>query len=193
MKRLLIIAGLMLACLLRATPAMAQDQEAALFAGYSFMRVDQDGADDGNTHGGEVDYTYFLDRRFGFTLSASGHWGDLDAAPNVAGADAVDFRQYTFLVGPHAVLHRSLTSEIGVRALGGAAWRRLDTKIGGIRLADDTDPAWAIQAHVDFRLSDHIWLRALQPSVVWTRFDGKTRANWRVTVGLTLLSGEILQ
>lgn len=193
MKKFLMVAGLATASMLFAGPVLAQDQEAALFAGYSFMRVSQDFAEDGNTHGGEIDYTYFMDRRFGFTLSASGHWGAIDAAPNVFGAAGIDTRQYTFLAGPHAVLHRGLTSEIGLRALGGAAWRTDRTQAGGLLVSEETVFAWAVQAHLDFRLSDRVWLRALQPSVVWTRFGDRTQMNWRVAIGLTLLSGEILQ
>ena len=106
MKKIPFSTAVIAAALLLPAGAHAQttDQEASLFAGYSYMQIAQDGADGGGTHGIIADYTYFMDRRFGFVLSAAANWGNVDAGENFFNIPEVTVRQYTFLAGPHATL-----------------------------------------------------------------------------------------
>jgi len=173
--------------------AQSNDQEASLFVGYSYMQIDQNNADGGGTHGIIADYTYFMDRRFGFVVSAAANWGNVDAAENFFKLPEVTVRQYTFLAGPHATLWRTLTSELGLRAMAGAARRKSDGVNNGIDFSDEWAFATGAEAHLDFRLSDRIWLRALQPAALWTNFGDSWQFNWRVSAGLVLIAGEILQ
>ncbi len=195
MKKLLILIVLVTAGAFLAVPAWAQqDQEAALFGGYSLLRLNQgDDLDKATIHGFVVDYTYFMDRRFGFVVSGSYHKGPADAGVDVFGTPEFDFRGYTLLAGPHAVLWRGHTSEAGLRALAGAGWRRFQTADGGVDVSDDVDFTWAIEAHLDLRLSDNIWLRVLQPAIVRTRFNDVKRTDYRLSIGLVLHAGSILQ
>lgn len=195
MKKIAFSTAVIAAALLSPAGAHAQttDQEASLFAGYSFMQIAQDGADGGGTHGIIADYTYFMDRRFGFVLSAAANWGNVDAGENFFKIPEVTVRQYTFLAGPHATLWRTLTSELGVRALAGAAWRKRDGLNTGIDISSDWAFATGAEAHLDFRLSDGIWLRAVQPAALWTNFGDRWQFSWRVSAGIVLRAGEILQ
>ncbi len=195
MKKLLILMVLATAGAFLAPPAWAQqDQEAALFGGYSLLRLNQrDNVERATIHGFVADYTYFMDRRFGFVVSGTYHKGPTDASTNAFGVPEFDFRQYTLLAGPHAVLWRGHTSEAGLRALAGAGWRRFRTSDGGVEVSDNVEFTWAIEAHLDVRLSDHIWLRALQPAIVRTQFNDIKRTDYRLSIGLVLHAGNILQ
>lgn len=195
MKKFVFSTVVIATALMLPAAALAQttDQEASLFVGYSYLQVDQNKADSGGTHGIIADYTYFMDRRFGFVLSAAANWGDLDAGENFFKIPEVTLRQYTFLVGPHATLWRTLTSELGVRAMAGAASRMRDGANSGIDFGDQWAFATAAEAHLDFRLSDRIWLRAIQPTALWTNFGDSWQFNWRVSAGFVLRAGEILQ
>ncbi len=173
--------------------AQTSDQEASLFLGYSYLEVDQNDADSGGTHGVIADYTYFMDRRFGFVVNAAVNWGNVAAPPNIFTISEVRLRQSTFLVGPHATLWRTLTSEFGVRGLAGAAWRKGDGIDNGIDFSDEWAFATGAEAHLDFRLSDNLWLRAAQPAALWTNFGDRWQFNWRVSAGFVLRAGEILQ
>lgn len=195
MKRIVFSTVVITAALILPAVAHAQtaDQEAALFVGYSYLRVDQNDAESGGAHGVVADYTYFMDRRFGFVLSAAANWGNVDAAENVFKIPEVTVRQSTFLGGPHATLWRTLTSELGVRALAGAAWRKSYGVNSSIEVSDEWAFAAGAEAHLDFRLSDKIWLRALQPAALWTNFGDRWQFNWRVSAGFVLRAGQILQ
>lgn len=195
MKKIVFSTVLAAAALTAPAVAHAQtsDQEAALFVGYSYLQLDQNDADGGGTHGIVADYTYFMDRRFGFVLSAAANWGNVDAAANFFKIPEVTMRQYTFLVGPHATLWRTLTSEMGVRALAGTAWRKSEGTNTGIDFSDEWAFATGVEAHLDFRLSDRIWLRAIQPAALWTNFGDRWQFNWRVSAGFVLHAGDILQ
>ncbi len=195
MKKFVFSTVVIATALMLPAAALAQttDQEASLFVGYSYLQVDQNKADGGGTHGIIADYTYFMDRRFGFVLSAAANWGDVDAGENFFKIPEVTLRQYTFLVGPHATLWRTLTSELGVRAMAGAASRTRDGANSGIDFGDQWAFATAAEAHLDFRLSDRIWIRAIQPTALWTNFGDSWQFNWRVSAGFVLRAGEILQ
>ncbi len=73
MKRLVWAVLFSTPMLLLASPAQAQDPEGTLYFGYSYFRVDLENAEEGDAHGIEADYTYFLERHVGFTVSASVH------------------------------------------------------------------------------------------------------------------------
>lgn len=195
MKKIVFSTVVIATALMLPATALAQttDQEAALFVGYSYMQVDQNDADSGGTHGFIADYTYFMDRRFGFVLSAAANWGNVDAGENFFKIPEVTVRQYTFLAGPHATLWRTLTSELGLRAMAGVANRRSDATNTGIDFGNEWAFATAAEAHLDFRLSDRIWLRAIQPTALWTNFGDSWQFNWRVSAGFVLRAGEILQ
>ncbi len=193
MKKLLMLTVLATAGALLASPAWAQqDQEAALFGGYSLLRLNQgEDQDRATLHGFVADYTYFMDRRFGFVVSGSYHRGPVDAGTNGLGGSELNFRQYTVLAGPHAVLRRTHTSELGLRALAGAGWRRFSD--AGLELSNNVEFTWAVEAHLDLRLSDNLWLRVLQPGIVGTKFNDVRRTDYRLSVGLVLHGGSILQ
>ena len=195
MKKIIFSTLLVATALTLPAVAVAQttDQEASLFIGYSYLQLDQNGADSGGTHGIIADYTYYMDRRFGFVVSAAANWGNVDAGANFLEIPEVTARQYTFLAGPHATLWRTLTSELGVRAMAGAASRKRDAAISGIDFGEQWAFATAAEAHLDFRLSDRIWLRAIQPTALWTNFGDSWQFNWRVSAGFVLRAGEILQ
>ncbi|NKB87814.1 MAG: outer membrane beta-barrel protein [Acidobacteria bacterium] len=197
MKKALLLSALSAVVLSLAVPVAAQtrDQEAAFFLGYSYMNfeVEEEDGNRGGSHGVTADYTYLMDRRFGFVVSAAVNWGSADSKTNPFEITGTDVRQSTFLVGPHATLWRTLTSEFGIRALAGAAWRTREGSNTGIEIGDEWGFAAGANAHLDFRLSDHIWLRAIQPGVEWTRFNDRWQMNWRISAGFVLQAGEILQ
>ena len=194
MKRLLLALLAATPLLLIAEPAAAQsDPAGSLFIGYSYLRVNLEDADEGDAHGAEVDYTFYMVRRVGFTLSASAHWGNLDAFDNDFNVPDFEARQLTFLAGPQFVLWRGLTTEGGLRGMIGVTNRRLDTQIGSIRVSDEWKFTAAGSFNFDVRLSDRVWWRVLQPSVLFYKFGEDLQADYRIATGLVLRGGEILQ
>ena len=137
--------------------------------------------------------TYYANGRVGFTISASGHWGTVPAGPNIFGVSEYELQDVFLLAGPQFVLWRGHVTEIGLEALAGVAWRKLDTSFSGASVLDDNSLAFGGSLHVDVRLTDNVWLRALEPSVVATKYGDQWRGNLRVSIGLVLRSGEILQ
>lgn len=194
MRTLTIAALAAVPLLLLASPAHAQtDPEATLLVGYSYLRVGMDGDAGGDAHGAEAAYTYYLDRRFGFTVSGAGYWGTIDAPPNVLVVGEFDIRQVTVMAGPTFVVWRGLTSELDLTLLGGAAWRELEAAGFGAQLSSEWEPAFGAHLNLDLRVADHIWVRAAQPGVLLTRFNDDWRADFRISIGLVLRAGEILQ
>lgn len=193
LKRVLTALVATFPLLLLAAPALAQtDPQATLFVGYSHLRTDVGSNDDG-AHGIEVDYTYFGNRQFGFRLSAAGNWGSVPAPPNAFVVSEFKLEQYTFLAGPTAVLLRTMTTEVDASVLGGAAKRTLEAGDFGPRVSEQWGPVIAATVNLDFRLADQVWLRAVQPAVLFTRLDDEWQTDFRVGVGLVLRAGEILQ
>lgn len=189
MKRLLAAVLALVPMLLVARPAAAQTApEATLFIGYSYLRTDV-GADDGGTHGVHGEYTYFFDRRMGFTLSASGYWGTLDAPPNAFVVDQFDLRQLTLLGGPAFMVWRGTSSELDVSLFGGAARRTIDAAGFDGHVSRDWGAAAGANLSLDFRVGDRVWIRALEPGVLFTNFGSEWQTDLRVAVGLVLRAG----
>lgn len=193
MKRLIVVALLLAPIVLVSGEALAQiDPEAKLFLGYSYLRVEIDDADEGDAHGGQLEYTYYLNRRAGFTLSAAGHWGTVDAPPNIFVVSQFDLQQVTLMAGPTLVLARSNTVDLELSLLGGAVKRTLEVPGFGSTVADEWDPALGANLTLDLRLSDGIWLRAAQPGVIFARFGDRWETDYRLAVGLVIRSGSII-
>ena len=194
MKRLVWATLLSAPLLLLATPAHAQqDPQGSLYFGYSYFRVDLPGAQEDDTHGLEADYTYFLQRRIGFVVSGSIHWGTLPAPTNPFQVRLADTRQISVLAGPHFVLGRGLTWEAGLRLLAGATNRRLDSDAGGIKLLDQWKFTAASTLLLEFRLADKIRVRVPQATVLFYNWEPDWTADWRIGAGIVIRGGEILQ
>ena len=124
------------------------------------------------------------------TGSSAKNWDTVDSSENVFEIPESAVRHYTFLAGPHATLWRTLTSESGLRAMAGTAWRKREGKHTGIDLGDEWAFATGVEAHLDIRLSDWIWLRAVQPTALWTNFGDQWQFNWRVSAGFVVRAGD---
>ena len=193
MKRWIVVALLLLPFAFVSDEAFAQiDPEAKLFLGYSYLRAEVDDADEGDAHGGQVEYTYYLNRRAGFTISAAGHWGTLEAPPNIFVVGAFDLEQIPLMAGPTFVVARSNTVDLELSLLGGALKRSLEVPGFGNSVRDDWDPALGANLALDLRLGDRVWLRAAQPGVIFVRSGDRWETDYRIAVGLVIRSGSII-
>src|SRR5262249_13247911 len=94
MRKLFFIATLLLAL-----PLVAQAQDtpkAEIFGGYSYLRFNPDGIDDGlDLHGWNASAAVNFTSYAGIVADFSGHYGDITFT-----AGSVDLSGYLFLVGP---------------------------------------------------------------------------------------------
>ena len=108
-----------------AAPAAAQaPPRAELFGGYSYLSYESPDGSDDEAHGVEADYTYYLDGRWGFVVSASAHWGTQSVAFGSV-LNGLDVQQTAFLGGVRAKVYTSNRAAVGLAALVGVTRREI--------------------------------------------------------------------
>lgn len=179
MKRLLVLAGLLLLLPVYAS-AQSEHPKAEVYAGYSYVRVDDDngGID---LHGWNVSVTGNFTRHFGLVADFGGGYGSATVGPGVK----PDLEYYSFLTGPRLYLRRERVSPF-VHALFGVV-RRNDVKLSGVTLVpSDSAFAVALGGGVDIKVADRVAFRLFQADYFLTRFISETQNNLRVSTGLVL-------
>jgi hypothetical protein len=78
-----------------------------------------------------------------------------------------------------------MTRRVGFVMSAAVNWRSIDV---GDEFRDEWAVATGAEAHLDLRLSGRVWLRAIQPSALWTNFGNQWQFNWRVAAGFVLRS-----
>ena len=178
MRRVLCILALVAVA---ALPAAAQGPKAEVFGGYSYVRVNPGGGDNGiNLNGWNASVTGNLNDWFGITADFGGSYG----SPNVGGTQ-VDTNAHTFLFGPR-IKARGDKVEPFAHALFGAA--RVEGSALGISISD-SGFGMALGGGLDWKANDAISIRLGQFDYLMTRIGGDNQNNFRFSTGIVFRFG----
>jgi Outer membrane protein beta-barrel domain len=191
MRKLFLMAALTLAL-----PIVALAQESPrteIFAGYSYLRLDDDFNDDRDFNGWTVSVNQTIFKKyFGIKADVSGYQGNtmLGLTPRT------DLNKFLFLIGPQLTLRKSEMFQPFAHVLVGAARITVDNDTLGVNF-EDTGFALAVGGGLDVKaLSSKLSVRLFQADYVLTRFDnavGDTvnSNNFRASAGIVLRLGSV--
>jgi outer membrane protein W len=148
---------LLLAALLLAGPAVAQDQRFAVRFGFILVEPTGDTTDNGvtrelNTKGGvEADFEWYFHPRVGLEVASLGS-ANVDVRDDGDTVAGITFSSITLGINGHAVRSEKVDFALGILA-GGATYG--DFEVEGSTATFDTksDTAWGAQAFVDMSVS----------------------------------------
>jgi outer membrane protein OmpA-like peptidoglycan-associated protein/opacity protein-like surface antigen len=176
--------------LMLALPAMAQNQsapKAEIFAGYSYLKIDESlsgaaaGADTSVPAGFNVDLAFNPTRLFGFVIDFQGHFKDFDDP-----GGTIDARTISLHFGPRLKL-RSGRAEPFVHGLFG--FTNLHAEQGGVELASESAFSAKLGGGLDVVVSDHLALRLGEFNYYLTRFADTRQNNYTFSTGLVFRLG----
>jgi hypothetical protein len=185
-----------MAALTLALPIVALAQESPrteIFAGYSYLRLDDDFNDDRDFNGWNVSVNQTIFKKyFGIKADISGYQGNT----MVGLTPRTDLNKFLFLIGPQLTLRKSERFQPFAHALVGAARITVDNDTLGVNF-EDTGFAFAVGGGLDVKaLSSKLSVRLFQADYVLTRFDnavGDTvnSNNFRASAGIVLRLGSV--
>src|SRR5262245_5327074 len=191
MRKLFLMAALTLAL-----PIVGLAQESPrteIFAGYSYLRLDDDFNDDRDFNGWTVSVNQTIFKKyFGIKADISGYQGNT----LVGLTPRTDLNKFLFLIGPQLTLRKSERFQPFAHALVGAARITVDNDTLGVDF-EDTGFAFAVGGGLDVKaLSSKLSVRLFQADYVLTRFDnavGDTvnSNNFRASAGIVLRLGSV--
>ena len=187
-----------------------------MFGGYSYLGVTEPSRTllkSTNLNGWDASIKLNLTRKVGLVADFSGHYGQRGQNPfvfNSLTGDRMtvevtpgDFRQHTFLLGPEVRLLKRDRLSVNARALMGVA--HTNTLILKFRRnpfptnTQRSDPsangfAASFGGSVDYRITDRLSYRLVQPELLLTRSGGRDTGTWnqysfRLSTGLVFTSG----
>ncbi len=200
------------------TGLFAQDAPMVeLFGGYSYFLLAQEsdsGLTAANLNGWDASVKLNVRPRVGIVADFSGNYGERRMTPTqfqTRKTKPGGFRQHTILFGPEIRAFTNARLNVNVRALIGAAY--VETLILPLRepfqpppdLLGNPQPVvtefrigggkpltGALGGSVDFRISDRLYYRILQPEFVVINLGGVVnRLNLRVSTGIVFTFGAL--
>jgi hypothetical protein len=161
----------LLAAVFTLTPAHAQpDEPNEVYGGISYLRSNLGGGFQGGNHAGwHFSFSRWVSDRFALVGDASGHYGTVQY-PEVAQIGSADANIHQILAGPKARIYSrenwTVTGHLllGIsraRASAGRPFQQSPFEF----TATDTDFAATLGGALDYRVTDRISLRVLQPDV----------------------------
>lgn len=199
--------ALSLLCLFSLSIAAQDNTKAEFFAGYSLIRTDAETVDLAAFGAPGVTATQRAATLNGFTLAISynpaswigivgdfgGYYGTQQFRVQAGGSTAtVGARTevYSLLFGPQFYARGSRATVFG-HALAGLAYGDQRATVAGSPIStSSTSFAFGAGGGVDVRLGPRASVRALQADVIWTRFEGLTRPNLRLSAGIVFRNGD---
>lgn len=172
---------LVLAFVLMSVGALAQSEtpKAEIFAGFSFMRLDDEGASallptDVSLKrwypGWNAELQINANRWFGIVADFSGHYGTPLSGTGVAGLDIPSVHFYNFLFGP-VVTYRGERFQPFVHALFGVNRASVSDSVFTPGGGSDSAFAIALGGGLDVKLSRHVAFRLIQMDLLRTNHD----------------------
>jgi len=162
-------------------PAAAQEMPRyQVFGGYSYWRFDSPSLGFANTselNGGKISAAFNLTRLFGVVGEVSGGWGPL-------------VRAYDAVIGPQISYPRGRTVFFGQLMFGKAKSRVAiqGEPNGG---TSSTGRAFNLAGGVDYEISSHFSIRAVQVDYLSTHTFDKDQSNLRFSAGLVYHFGRV--
>jgi hypothetical protein len=192
-----------------------------LFGGYSYFGAGSTtsatafGLDTANLNGWNAAAKINVTPRLGLLADFSGHYGDRGITVPVGSNPTLQpkpghMRQHTFLFGPEACLLTKKRVAVNVRALAGVANR--NTLVAPLALPIESTPplignpvapitqlsfsggngfAASFGGSIEYRITDRLAYRLIQPELLLTRFGGSTQADVRISTGIVFRFGTL--
>ena len=174
--------------------AQDKDKRFEVFAGYSYMRIDDHKSNNpidhvGSLNGFEVAVTGFITKRFGITGDFStGFAGGTEAV--TGGSLRFSSSNFSFYAGPHYRFTNSSRVTPFVHALAGASNNRFNYDFtpttGGLAHVSQssTDFAMALGGGLDVRVHKRVKIRLFQIDYNPSWLFDQTQHNFRIGVGI---------
>jgi opacity protein-like surface antigen len=165
--------------------AQSGTPKAELFGGFSYVRVDADEGDNRNLYGWNGAVSFSLDKTFGFTIDASGHYQDNAFQKS---------RSYTILAGPRFTSRNEHSTAFAHILFGGTHDHERFDLLTTRFTTNDNAFAMALGGGVDVNVTPHFGVRVIQADYVLTKFtdarSGKSiQHNARVGIGVVFRFG----
>jgi len=169
------------------------------FGGYSYLGLSQQPRlrfESAALNGWKGSLKLNLTQRIGILADFSGHYGNLAITPNGMGRLSVSRRQHTYLFGLETQIFSASRVELNARALLGVSQTSHSTLPQWMPPVAGSVFAAAFGASVDYRITDRLSYRILEPELLVTRLGSATTNNWqqynlRLSSGLVFSSGKV--
>ncbi|MGH9752637.1 MAG: outer membrane beta-barrel protein [Blastocatellia bacterium] len=192
MKKLSLLAALLILCLPLAASAQDEAPKIEIFGGYSYRRFDSgDGFGSVSFHGFNTSLAGNITKHIGIVGEFS-RFNKKLASINVPelGQFNVDVGLWTYLFGPRATLHRG-KAEPFVHALFGGARASAGVSVPGFSEGGAvTGFASALGGGLDVKVSDNFAIRVAQLDYLGSRFEGELSGDFRYSVGIVIRLGK---
>lgn len=173
--------------LILSAPCLAQSShpKAELFGGFSYVRIDADESENRNLYGWNGAVSVNVDKTYGFTVDASGHYQD-----NVFQRSRV----YSILAGPRFTARNENTTTFAHILFGGTHhYHRFETLASRFTTEGNAFVV-AVGGGIDVNVTPHFGVRVIQAEYALTKFNhgasGKAiQHNARVGVGVVFRFG----
>lgn len=172
----------LLLLLLLSSPCLAQSSHPRfeVFSGFSYARIDGDESDTRNFYGWNGSLSVNVDKTFGFTVDASGHYQD-----NIIERS----RFFSVLAGPRFTARNEHATTFAHVLLGGIHQHERVETLTEHFTTHGTAFAVAVGGGVDVNVTPHFGVRVLQAEYVLSKFNralsGKAiQHNARVGIGV---------
>lgn len=182
-------------------PFLAAAQETAkmeAFGGYSYLGLSQQPRlrfESATLNGWKASVKLNLTQRTGILAEFSGHYGHMALTPNGLSITGVSRRQHACMFGMETRVLESSRVRLNARALLGVAQTNNAAPPQLIIPLADNAFATAFGASVDYRITDRLLIRILEPEVFVTRSGSSASENWqqynvRLSSGVVFTSGK---
>jgi hypothetical protein len=183
-------------------PVLAAAQETPkveAFGGYSYLGLSQQPRlrfESAALNGWKASLKFNLTQWIGILADFSGHYGQLALTPNGPGPLSVSRRQHTYLFGLETRILGTSRVELNARALMGVAQTNNPAPTRSISPVAGSVFAAAFGASVDYRITDRLSYRILEPELLVTRLGSAVTNNWqqynfKLSSGIVISSGRL--
>lgn len=168
-------------------------------AGYSYLGLSQQPRlrfEAGALSGWKASLKFNLTHRIGLLADFSGNYGQMQLTPNGLTRTSVFRRQHAYMFGTETLVLQSSRVKLNARALLGVAHTNNTALPQGYLPIADNAFAVAFGASVDYRITDRLSYRILEPEVFVTRSGSSATNRWqqynvRLSSGIVFTSGRM--
>lgn len=167
--------------------------------GYSYLGLSQQPRlrfESGALNGWKASLKFNLTHQIGLLADFSGNYGQMQLKPNGLTRTSVFRRQHAYMFGTEMLVLQSSRVKLNARALLGVAHTNNTALPQGYLPIADNAFAVAFGASVDYRITDRLSYRILEPEVFVTRSGSSATNSWqqynvRLSSGIVFTSGKI--
>ena len=174
MRKLVCLAGLIFSI---STAVAAQDMpRAEVFLGYTYTRVHNSNGDTSNSNGGSADIAFFPSKHVGVVADFGG--SSSNGFTNSSGVHTdSSSHSFRYLFGPRIRFGTEKVTPYVHVLLGGVSRSDVVLSTGTVLVAAESTFGLMTGGGVDFKVSHHISIRAIEANYFYTRFSPPNAQN----------------